>query len=305
MKISVSKVVITFILIFTFSCQKGTEYDFERTILKVNNQQFEVLTAWKIFEDYIKNRSDYNSNLFVKIKNEFNSCAEFSSLIDAIKQEIEPDNELEKEIEIMKNLDFVSIVDTVYQKVTKELPGPDTKILFIPANPAYRNIYRQYGVGLHAFSPGTGRIIVSLDPTFENWQHMLPYTLAHEYHHSVWTSRNFETADLTPLEYIILEGKADSFADEIYPITDHPFINKIEKIVEKRVWNLIKPEMNERNTNINDKIFYGAKDIPYGSVYAIGFNIIKSFKANNPEITHTELIDMSPQEILYLSKYDD
>ena len=302
---SFPKIFITLILIVTFSCQKSTEYGFERTILKINNQQFEVLTAWRIFDDYIKNRSDYNSSIFVKIKNEFNSNAEFSSLIDFIKKEIQPDEELAKEIDLMKNIDFVKIIDTVYQKVAKELPGPDTKILFIPANPAYRNIYRQYGVGLHAFTLGTGRIIVSFDPTFENWQQMLPYTLAHEYHHSVWTSRNFETAELTPLEYIVLEGRADSFADEIYPITDHPYVNKLDKIIEKRVWNLIKSEMNERNTTINDKIFYGARDIPVGSVYTIGFNIISSFKANNPEITDTELIDMSPKEILYLSKYDD
>ena len=98
----------------------------------------------------------------------------FSSLIDAIKQEIKPDEELVKEIDLMKSIEFVKIVDTVYQKVAKELPGPDTKILFIPANPAYRNIYRQYGVGLHAFTLGTGRIIVSFDPTFEKWQKMLP-----------------------------------------------------------------------------------------------------------------------------------
>ena len=134
---------------------------------------------------------------------------------------------------------------------------------------------------------------------------MLPYALAHEYHHSVWTSRNFQTADLTPLEYIILEGKADSFADEIYPITDHPFINKLDKNIEKRVWNLIKPELDKRNSTINDKIYYGTKDIPYGSVYAIGFNIIKSFKANNPGIIDAELIDMSPEKILLLSKYDE
>jgi len=305
MQVLFLKIFITFILIASVSCQKSSEYDFERTIVKINNQQFEILTAWKIFDDYIKKGSDYKNSIFLKIKNEFNHNAEFSSLLNAIKNEIKPDAELEKEIEIMKNIDFVTIVDSVYQKVTKELPGPGTKILFIPANPGYRKIYRQYGVGLHAFTVGTGRIIVSFDPTFGNWEQMLPYALAHEYHHSVWTSRNFQTAELTPLEYIILEGKADSFADEIYPITDHPFINKLDKKNEKRIWNLIKPELNKRNTSINNKIYYGTKDIPLGSVYSIGYNLIKSFKTNNREITDTELIDMSPKEILYLSKYDE
>lgn len=305
MRIILPGIFLTLILIAAVSCQKSTAYDFERSVVKINNQNFEVLTAFRIFEDYIENKSGYHESIFLKIKNEFNHDAEFSSLLDAIKNEIKPDKELEKEIEILKNIDLVSIVESVNQNVTKELPGPDTKILFIPANPAYRKIYRELGVGLHAFTPGTGRIIVSFDPTIGNWQQMLPYALAHEYHHSVWMSRNFQTADLTPLEYLILEGRADSFADEIYPDTDHPFLKKLDKETEKRVWNLIKPELNNRSTGINDQLFYGTKDIPLGSVYSIGYNIINSFKQNNPEIDDAELIDMSPKEILNLSKYDE
>lgn len=305
MRISFLKIFVAFILLVILSCQKNAAYDFERTRVKINNQNFEILTAFKIYEDYVSNKSDYNDNIFLKIKNEFNHNAEYPFLIDAIKNEIKPDKELAKEIEMMRSIDFVKIVDSVYKKVTKILKGPDTKILFIPTNPAYRKIYKQYGVGFHSMTLGTGKIIVSFDPTFENWKQLLPYTLAHEYHHSVWTSRYFETADFTPLEYIIFEGRADSFANEIYPFKNHPFINKLDYKNEKRIWNLIKPEMNKRNSNINDQIFYGTKDIPYGSVYAIGFNIIKSFKANNPGITDAELIDMSPEKILLLSKYDE
>jgi uncharacterized protein YjaZ len=47
------------------------------------------------------------------------------------------------------------------------------------------------------------------------------------------------------------------------------------------------------------------KEIPYGSVYAIGYNILKLFKENNPEITDLKIIDMPPEKILYLSKYDE
>jgi uncharacterized protein YjaZ len=116
----------------------------------------------------------------------------------------------------MKSINFVSIVDSVYQIVTKELPGSDTKILFIPTNPANREYYREFGVGFHAFTFGTGKIIVSIDPTFENWRQYIHYPLAHEYRHSVWMLRNFKTTDLTSLEYIILEGKDDLFAKKIF-----------------------------------------------------------------------------------------
>ena len=74
---------------------------------------------------------------------------------------------------------------------------------------------------------------------------------------------------------------------------------------ERRIWDLIKPVMNQRNTKTNDRIYYGTSEIPFGSVYAIGYNILKSFKKNNPEISDAELIDMPPEEVLYLSKYDE
>lgn len=306
MKISILNACFLLILVVTFSCKDDNDYDFERTKITINKQNFEILTAWKIFDDYIVNKSDYEDNIFIKIEEEFdNNNSEFPFLLDAIKNKIKPDEELKKEIELMKSIDFVSIVESVYKIVTKELPGPDTKILFIPANPANREFYRKFGVAFHAFALGAGKIIVSFDPTFENWRQYIHYALAHEYHHSVWTSRNFMTAEITPLEYIILEGKADLFAKEMFPESNNPFWDMFDSENENRIWNLIKHEMNQRNTDMNDKIFYGSKEIPYGSVYAIGYSILKLFKENNPGITDLEIIDMTPEKILHLSKYDE
>ncbi len=74
---------------------------------------------------------------------------------------------------------------------------------------------------------------------------------------------------------------------------------------ENRIWHLIKPAMNQRNSDMNDNISYGSKEIPYGSIYAIGYKILKLFKENNPQITDSEIIDMSPEQILLLSRYDE
>lgn len=243
-------------------------------------------------------------SIFNKIKNEFNHNTEYPFLYDAIKEPIEPDKEFSEALDLMKSIDFVRIVDSTYQLVTKELPGPDTRILFIPANPAYREIYKEFGFGFHAFTLGSGKIIVSFDPTFENWQQFLPYALAHEYHHSVWTSRNFESADFTPLEYIVLEGRADSFVKGLFPDTSNPFINILDEKNMERIWNLIKPEINRRNTDMNEKLYYGTDDIPYGSIYAIGFETVESYKKNHPLITDQILIDITPEEILQGSKYN-
>jgi uncharacterized protein YjaZ len=294
----------TIILVVILSCKERVEYDFKRTKIVVNDQQFEILTAWQLFDYYIDAKIDYRKSIFNKIKNEFHHNTEYPFLYEAIKEPIKPDKKLSEVLELMKSIDFVRIVDSTYQLVTRELPGPDTKILFIPANPAYREIYKEYGIGFHAFTLGSGKIIVSFDPTFDNWRQFLPYALAHEYHHSVWTSRNFETTDFTPLEYLVFEGRADSFAKELFPDISHPFINNLDERNKERIWNLIKPEMNKRNTDMTDNIFYGTGDIPLGRVYTIGFDIVESFKKNNPLITDQALIDIAPEDILQGSKYN-
>lgn len=298
------KISYILILIALISCQRK-DYNFERTEIIVNNQKFEILTANKIIDNFISKKSNYTSAVYKQIENEFKDDVEYPFLLQTLKTEIRPDEKLKKEIEILKNYDFRKIVESTFQHVVKELPGPKTKILFIPANPEYKEIFESYGIGINAVTVGKGKIIVSINPTINNWQQLLPYTLAHEYHHSVWTSRNFKSSDFTPLEYLILEGRADSFAKELFPNTEHPFIKTLSKEQENRVWRLIKPEMHLRNSELNDKMMSGTNEIPTGSVYSIGFSIIESFKINNPKVDDKELIDMTPEQILLLSKYDE
>jgi len=292
------------ILITVLSCQRLNN-DFERTVIVVENQKFEILTANKIIKNFISRKSNYSTTVYRIIEKEFGNNIEYPFLLETLKAEIKPDEKLKEEIKILNSYNFKQIVESTFKSVVEELPGPDTKILFLPANPEYREIYKSYGIGLTAVTIGTGKIIVSIDPTIDNWEQLLPYTLAHEYHHSVWTSRNFETSSFTPLEYLLLEGRADSFAKELFPDTKHPFIKTLDKDREERVWALIKFEMHTRDSELNDKLMSGTHDIPTGSVYSIGYNIIESFKINNPQITDRELIDMSPDQILLLSKYDE
>ena len=291
------------IFILSISC-RTPDSDFERTELLVGNQKFEILTANEIIDNFVSSGSLYLKTVFPKIEEEFAPNAEFPFLLETLKSEIKPDENYKEESELLKNYDFRQVVEKTFQRVVKELPGPDTKILFIPANPAYREVYASYGIGVNAGTVGTGKIIVSINPTIDDWEQLLPYALAHEYHHSVWTSRNFESAEFTPLEYLILEGRADSFAHELFPETKHPFIKALSDKELKRVWNIIKPEIHIRNSGLNDQLMAGTNKIPTGSVYSIGFALIESVKKNHQQIGDKELIDMSPEQILLLSKFD-
>jgi len=301
---SMNKICLILVLINLWSCQ-SYDNDFERSTIFIGTQKFEILTGNKIIDDYLSYKPSYSRNVYRKIEEEFKENAEFPFLIEVLKPRIEQDVRLKEEIEVFKNINFKQIVESTFPIVVDKLPGPDTKILFMPANPAYKEIWESHGVSLHAVTPGAGKIIVMINPTIENWQQLLPYALAHEYHHSVWISRNFKRSDITLLEYLILEGRADAFAIELFPDNHHPFINALSKEQEKRIWKIIKPELHFRDSDFNEKIMQGTKDIPIGSGYSIGFSIIKSLMKQNTEISNKELIDMTAEEILLLSKFNE
>ncbi|MCK5330775.1 MAG: hypothetical protein KAK01_05155, partial [Candidatus Marinimicrobia bacterium] len=98
------------ILIALFSCQRN-KYDFERKKLIINNQQFEILTAYQIFDYYAEKKTSYLQNVFNKIENEFKHNSEYPFLLETIEKEIKPDENLQEELELLKDIDFKQIVD--------------------------------------------------------------------------------------------------------------------------------------------------------------------------------------------------
>jgi hypothetical protein len=102
-----------------------------------------------------------------------------------------------------------------------------------------------------------------------------------------------------------LGRKSRFFCQGEIPNGNHPFINMLTEEKEQEIWNLIKPELNKRKSEMNDKMIFGTEEIPIGSVYSIGFSIIKSFKIYNHQIDDKELIDITPEQILHLSNYDE
>jgi uncharacterized protein YjaZ len=127
--------------------------------------------------------------------------------------------------------------------------------------------------------------------------------IAHEYHHSVWISRNWKSADFSLIEYLIFEGRADAFAAGLYDSVKSPWTTMINKEQENIVWNAIMPDIFQRGHERINKVMFGSEGIPFGSGYTIGFNIVRSFKQNNPKYSDKEIIDLAPEEILKMSKY--
>jgi uncharacterized protein YjaZ len=160
------------------------------------------------------------------------------------------------------------------------------------------------GTCINGITIGTGKIILMIDPTFGNWKETLPYVIAHEYHHSTWISRNWISSDFSLLEFLIFEGRADMFASELYQDFEVPWTKNLTEAQEKHVWSIIKNELFEKGHSRINEVMYGTDDIPFGSGYTIGYNIVRSFKKNNQNYSDLDIIDMNPQKIFELSGYE-
>jgi uncharacterized protein YjaZ len=255
--------------------------------------------AKKLYRDYIYN----------PIVETFASKCEYPFLTKSIESPITDLEALDKEIRMLSNSDAEKIVNTALLKASKVLPGPDTTVVLLAMNPQYRLLFAErklanMNTGVMAITVGSGVIIVSIDPTIPKWEYIFPYVIAHEYHHSVWTSRNFKTSNFSLLEYLVFEGRADSFAKTLYPDVEAPWVQVIGKEREEAIWSKIRKWLNEKNSDMNSRIMTGDNEIPFGSGYTIGFNIVQEFIKNNPEVDVHKWTDMDFETIFINSNYE-
>jgi uncharacterized protein YjaZ len=305
---------LSFILIglAMMSCKENIP-DFERTVFNVNNQRIEVLTTFNLIDNYLsysgKQHKDIvkssNKYIYKPIQDEILDYAEAAFLFNTIKVPYETNDHIRNEIELLKSSDLLPIIKESLTKITKELPGPNTKIIILPASSLNRPTLEKIKLPISGITLGSGKIILSIDPTFQNWTDFLPYCIAHEYHHSTWCSKNWVSADFSLIEYLVFEGRADLFASEKYNSVSNPLINILTKDQESEIWRLIKNEIFEKGHDRINKVMFGTDNIPFGSGYHIGFNIVKLFKEKNPASLTQDLINMDPKEIFENSGYED
>lgn len=287
--------------------------DFERSVFTVNNQRIEVLTTFNLIDNYLSKSGKLHGNIikasdkyiYKPIQDEILNDAEAAFLFNTIKVPYEANDYVRNEIELLKSSDLLTIIQESFTRITKELPGPDTKIIILPASSLNRPTLEKIKLPISGITLGSGKIILSIDPTFENWTDFLPYCIAHEYHHSTWCSRNWVSADFSLIEYIVFEGQADLFASEQYNTVSNPLTNFLTKDQESEIWGFIKNEIFDKGHDRINKVMFGTDKIPFGSGYNIGFNIVRFYKEKNPAALSLDLLDVSPEEIFKHSGYED
>lgn len=205
---------------------------------------------------------------------------------------------------LINNQDEINkIIEQALIKSSNTLPGENKTVYLFPPNPD-----DMYGInlmgGIAGITINQDAILIQIDPSSFK-EDFLEYSVAHEYHHTIYMESKVVGYNL--LDSIILEGKADTFANSLYPDINIPWIEPLSAQTEKEVWEDLEDDL----WSIDSLIYYDyhngnpSKGIPTWTNYKIGYQIMNSFLENNPSVSVHDWTLLSAKEILLNSKYGD
>jgi uncharacterized protein YjaZ len=211
---------------------------------------------------------------------------------------------LTEEARLLRSSGVEEIVEEALHRVSTFLPGPDTTVCIYVLDP-HDTFARNYMHGVSGRTVGSGKILIQVSP-HDDWRDWVPYSVAHEYHHSVWTSRHFEGYEGQDLvDYLIFEGRADSFARLVYPDLNPPWTDALSIEQEAEVWEVMQDQLDTTNYAIKRRfMFGGGRSVPRWAGYTIGFHIVQAFLRRHPEASVDKWTTMDAHDIYSESGYD-
>lgn len=225
------------------------------------------------------------------------------STIDITKyhQTIRNLDELEKALNQLSAANVAGIVEAALLECNKHFQGSDTTVYIIPCNPDDA-FTRDSMRGVRGVSGlGCGNTIIAVNPQGIGWQETLPYVVAHEYHHVTWGIRHLHNWEGNILDVLVMEGRADAFADIVYPGLTVPWTHSLPKEHERRVWQFLREEIYSTDLDYAKEITQDE----YWSGYAIGYHIVQIFMENNPQASVDEWTEMKSSELFAASGYEE
>lgn len=189
------------------------------------------------------------------------------------------------------------IITENYIASHKILPKKKSTIFIVPSNSDFSTMSESMaGVTGATYKDA---FVLFLDPTFD--KKVLAYTIAHEYHHLILHDiPDFKISSV--LNSVIVEGKADAFADRIVKGVSPPWDVPMDNTTKKYVAGLV----NNYETTFNDFTFGNEqKDIPRWSNYILGRDILNHYLKSNPNLSIKEWTYKDEHEILKDYKYQN
>ncbi|RCW63946.1 DUF2268 domain-containing protein [Saliterribacillus persicus] len=309
--------------ILLFGCSDSTEgensaeIDFKTPVTFTNKgQEFTIIPFYQEYLNYIEGAKKQEANL----KQLYYQTVKQPFLVNAFGEEFKdgeiedwtlstptPINELEKSVQnLIENQSSINeIVKQTLKESSDKLPGGKKSIYIIPANPTNTSTMKFLN-GVTGVTWQKDVILIQIEPSLLKDEY-LNYSLAHEYHHSVFMENNELDYNTTLKDDVILEGKAETFARSLYPDIIVPW-HKFPTIqMEENAWEFFKENTSATDLAVKEVLLFGKakKNIPDRAIYTLGNKIMNSFTEENPNIPIEEWTDMSANEILLESQYEE
>ncbi|VDG97010.1 Predicted Zn-dependent protease (DUF2268) [Lysinibacillus sphaericus] len=208
---------------------------------------------------------------------------------------------------LIENHDTIKdlIINALKDSADQLQPGVTKYVYVLPANPddAF-TLRRNEGVAGTAWDQSF--MTIQIAPPFLK-ESNLKFAVAHEYHHTVFLENNNLTMEDSLLDFVLIEGKADTFARIIYPDIQTPWSGFSTGTDEIQTWQVLQKNVSSTDSLIKDLFFHGdgVKGLPRWANYKIGNKIMESFIDENTNVSITDWTNMSSDEVLEKSKYSE
>jgi uncharacterized protein YjaZ len=195
-----------------------------------------------------------------------------------------------------------AVVQSAVQKSGSVLPGPATTVCVLAADSSWTYLKDMHGVG--GFTAGAGKIWLSILPGGD-WKDWITHGVAHEYHHSVWTALYYKRNPILNMaDYLVFEGRADSFANVIDPLRHSPWTAALTRPQERTAWRTIERRLQSTDAPLMQGLMFGgAEGVPHWAGYTIGFQIVQSFLKAHPDLTVSQWTAIPAGELVKQASY--
>ena len=182
-------------------------------------------------------------------------------------------------------------ISFVLKKCSKVIQKKTIKIFLFPTISEFV-INKMDGVS--GFSPWKNTILVGVFRT-KNWSKAIKNTICHELAHAL--ALNFNRRE-TIGDDLIFEGIAEHFREYFLNGQKSPWVKAISKKKAREIFLEIKPMLKARSHDLFRALFFGTKNYPLWSGYAIGYYLVKSYLDKRKEKNWVEILKTPPTKIL-------
>lgn len=271
---------------FSIQHRAGTTQAF--TVLLLDQQITEYLEAVK--NDPNKPKKEiFEEKVFQPVWEECFQGGEYLHLLAEVRK-TPPEELVYLEKITNEQQSLIKVKATVQEALIQSahyLPGQETTTVCIMPATSRNN---------SALTIGSGKILLFSNPYLFRSDHELAGTVAHEYHHSVWTAKHFDPYHpFTLLDALLFEGKAMHFQELVYPGSS--YIPNYDDRYEEAREELMK-RLGSVDIHLRNEMMFGSDRIPYAFGYAEGYRLVKQYLQENPQVKIEQWTSMEPEEFL-------